>query len=162
MYSLRGFRAVLGLLALSLLPSCAMTSGGINTGGMETPTQDCGQSYKIANNIPELRTFAKDARVEVVNVQRGANLVAVNLVCLTTTQVPQSRSFKVTTTGCWMNPPNGAARVWKSGERSVEVYDVGPAPKDAVKDKESTPAAEPSVTCKPWEAIRRLPALWNN
>lgn len=162
MRSLHGFRAVLGLLALSLLPSCAQSVSGINTGGMETPTQDCGQSYKIANNIPELRTFAKDARVEVVNVQRGSVLVQVNIVCLTDAQVPQTRSFKVTTTGCWMNPTSGA-RVWQSGGRSVEVYDVGPAPKDAVKDKESMPAAEPStITCKPWEAIRRSPALWNN
>lgn len=146
------------VLALCLLPSCAQSMSGLNTEGMETPTQDCGRPYKLANNIPELNTFAKNARLEVVNVQRGSVSAQVNLICLTDEQVPKTRSFKVTTPGCWLNPPTGE-RVWKGGNRSVEVYDIGPAPKDALKDKEIA-AATPA--CKPWEAIRRLPAFWNN
>lgn len=160
MRSLHGFRAVLGLLALSLLPSCAQTSGGLNSSGMETPTNDCGQSFKIANNIPELHTIAKDLRVSVVNVRRGETPVAVNIVCLTDTQVPQIRAFKVTTTGCWLNPVSGE-RVWKSGVRSVEVYDIGPAPPDVVKEP-TKPTGEARPVCTHWEAVKRSPKLWNN
>lgn len=160
MRSLYSFSAVLGLLALSLLPSCALTSGGINTSGMETPTQDCGQQYKLANDIPELSSFVdKTTHVEIANVKRGDNLVQVGLICLTEAQTKKTRTFKVTTTGCWMNPPNGA-RVWQSGVRSVEVYDIGPAPKDVVKD--AIPTAAPNTSCTLWEAIQRSPKLWNS